>query len=199
MSQILDATLCPTCNSLDLKPEKFLVHDRERSLKDSSLGRSGTNLKKATGRFEVGSGSPSCRLGSLESIWKKSVVCPLCRLIIHSIKEQENTEWISMEAIPGTETIEKRFKELKAECYASWRIDGRELVEPSNRQDKSSKALTRRICLHWQPPIFRESFLVLVSTPTLPAKFLGRRVESGRCHPKLYFPLPFPHHSSVLR
>ena len=113
------------------------------------------------------------------------MVCPLCRLIIHSLKEQENTEWISLEAIPGKETIAKRGEELQAVCFASWRIDGRELVEASQSRYESSRARTRRICLHWQPPIFRESFLVLVGTPTLPATFLGRRVESGRCNPKL--------------
>ena len=116
---------------------------------------------------------------------RKSVVCPFCRLIVHSLKEQENTEWMSMEAITQRETTNERARELEAVCFASWRIDGREVAKPSDNHYSSSRSRTRRICLHWQPPIFRESFLVLVGTPTLPPSFLGRRVESGRCNPKL--------------
>ena len=103
-----------------------------------------------------------------------------------SLKEQENTEWVSTDAwMPENSTQLEKSNELEAECFASWQIDGREFAEPSSGNYDSSRARTRRICLHWEPEIFRKSFIVLVGSETLPPNFLGRRVENGPCSPKL--------------
>ena len=177
--------LCPKCASLELKAEKFVVQEREHTLKRSWFEESPSARKVKESAFEVGSGSPRCSLGDLRAIWRRSVICPFCQLVIQSLKEQENTDWISAAAIPPIYTTGERAKDLVAKCFISWEIDGRELTKTAESQNESSKARTRRICLQWQPPRFQKSFLVLVGSGNLPEAFLGRRVSSKGCSPEL--------------
>ena len=177
--------LCPKCESLELKAEKFIVQERERTLKHAWFNEPVPARRAKKSDFEVGSGSPRCSLGDLQAIWRRSVICPFCRLVIQSLKEQENTDWISAEAIPPKDTTEDKAKDLAARCFVSWEIDGRELVKTPGSNHETSKARTRRICLQWQPPRFQKSFLVLVENANLPEAFLGRRVSSKGCSPEL--------------
>ena len=178
---------CTTCTSLDLTTEKFLVRDRAISLKETRLFHVPYRHRPGRGNFEVGSSSRSYRLGSLRSIWRKSIFCSFCRLVIHSLTEQPNTKWLNVDAIPGTRISRERPDELEAICYASWQIDGRELNRDSSDNVKSTQARTRRIRLHWDRAGFEESYLVLVGGPTLPANdvFLGRRVATGKANKEL--------------
>ena len=178
--------LCKVCRDLDLSAEKFIVNDRSQSLRETQLAQEPYSKKRTrTGRFEVGSGSGQCELGTLRTIWQKSVYCSFCRLVIRSLGELPNTGWIDTDAWPEKDGDHNH--DMNAKCCASWQIDGRELDRTLTGSVISSRARTRRIRLHWADDHFEGAYLVLVSQATLPSSnlFLGRRVESAKSNPAL--------------
>ena len=125
-------------------------------------------------------------LGNLRWIWDQQVYCSFCRLIIKSLLDQSGTSWIDREKSPHHASIPpNKMHYLEAHCYASWQIDGRELVLDSNGVPQPL-ARTRRIRLHWDNSDFEESYLVLIAQPTSNNDlFLGRKVEGTAANPKV--------------
>ena len=173
---------------MELSPEKFLVRDRGQSLRENRFYREAPQQLYGTGKFEIGSGSGKYDLGTLGYIGKKAVWCSFCLLVINSLREQKQFDWIETSTIPDGRVQEEKQHYLGVTCYASWQIDGRELSRDDDGTANSSIGRTRRIRLHWSDPKeFDESYLVMVAEPSLTSShlFLGRRVESGRSNPAL--------------
>lgn len=174
-----------TCRSLDLSAEKFIVKNRAEFLREAHIPHWNSNRKPKPGIFDVGSGSGMCRLGTWELIWRQSVYCSFCRLVIRSLGQQPNTAWTKTDTHLSSNP--QNSKHMSAVCYASWQIDGRELAREPTGPVSSSRARTRRIWLHWQDDHFEEAYLVLVSQPSLPSSnlFLSRLVGSAISNPAL--------------
>ena len=183
--------LCTTCKSLDLTAEKFIVKDRQSSLRNMpysqglSQGKSRIESPEV-GPFEVGSGSGRCMLGNLRWIWENQVYCSFCRLVIKSLLDQSGTGWIDREKHPDHASIpQNKIHYLKAHCYATWQIDGRELEKGLNGI-LQPLARTRRIRLHWDNSDFEEAYIVLIAQPTSNNDlFFGRKVEGTAVNPKV--------------
>jgi hypothetical protein len=180
--------LCAICSSLELSPEKFIVKDRSESLREAQVPLGYDNRRRRVGKFEVGSGSGSYSLGTLKRIWKDSVYCSLCRLLMKSLGEQQAASWIDINRSPPEGPVSEVHEfHLNVVCFISWQIDGRELKRDANGAFKSSRARTRRIRINWQKDVFEEAYLVLVSQGTLASNnlFLGRMAESAKSNPLL--------------
>jgi hypothetical protein len=181
-------TLCTICSQLELSAEKFIVKNRSEYLREAQMPPANDSRRRRAGKFEVGSGSGKYKLGPLKRIWKDSVYCSLCRLLMKSLSEQEAASWIDTDrSPPECPESEAHGTLLEAVCFISWQIDGRELKRDASGALKSSRARTRRIRIHWQNNVFEEAYLVLVSHASLPSSnlFLGRKAESAKSNPAL--------------
>jgi hypothetical protein len=181
-------TLCTFCSGLELSAEKFIVKNRFEYLREAQIPQANDSRRRKSGKFEVGSGSGKYQVGTLKRIWKDSVYCSLCRLIMKSLSEQQVASWININRSPPENPDSEDYRTLlKALCFISWQIDGRELKRDVHDALMSSRARTRRIRIHWQDDVFEEAYLVLVSHATLPSSnlFLGRKAESAKSNPAL--------------
>ena len=158
------------------------MKNRAEFLRETQIPHGNNNNKRI---FDVGSGSGRCELGTLKLIWRQSVYCSFCRLVIRSLGELPNTAWIDTDTVPFSNPETGKY--MDAVCYASWQIDGRELHREPTGSVILSRARTRRIRLHWENGLLEESYLVLVSQPSLLSSnlFLGRRAKSARSNPAL--------------
>ncbi|MCJ1400345.1 hypothetical protein MMC11_003550 [Xylographa trunciseda] len=151
---------------MELTAEKFLV---DTHLEDQSRTSYSGYVRKGyrTGRFGISSGSSKLALGTLAAIRARSPLCPFCRLVLRSVEEHPNRR--SASGIEDTV------------CFASWEIDGREILRDSSGHITTMRARTRRIRLHWPGSEFQDSYIVLVAPDSWGSRglFLGRPVESA--------------------
>ena len=176
--------LCPTCRSLKLSAEKFIVIDHSQPRHEAQASQAPQIDASEAGKFDIGSGSSKCELGTLWAIRMRSGQCPLCRLVLKSLQEQPHTGLLAI----GADTDVGEEKEaLKTICSASWQIDGRELIRDQSGNVTATRARTRRIRLHWDAGGFQDSYIVLVAPHPWATSglFLGRHVESARTNPSL--------------
>ena len=125
-------------------------------------------------------------LGNLKWIWEQQVYCSFCRLIIKSLLDQADTSWIDRDKGPNNAGIPRGKRHyLDAHCYATWQIDGRELVADSEGVPQPL-ARTRRIRLHWDNSDFAEVYIVLIAQPTSNNDlFLGRELKGTAANPSV--------------
>ena len=169
---------CSTCASMQLTRSKFLIQNRLPRTQSSQPPRSPTNLEE--GGLKIGNGE--FELGSLEQIEAKSKTCPFCRLIIVSLRENQEAFGRGMAHGEG---IVDEIDERNAICFATWQVDGRIMEQD---KDNQWRPRTRRIRLRWNWPGYQDSYIVLMASGHAWASdglFLGRTIESARINPAL--------------
>jgi hypothetical protein len=114
-------------------------------------------------------------LGNLGTIQKRGHICSFCHLVWNSAQDQ----------VGSSETAD--IKEMVA--YATWQLDGRQLVPRGSGKLSSTKPRNRRIRLHWRKEpsqninrsgtVLNDAFIILVadSKRSWDSSFLGRPIE----------------------
>ena len=192
-----DRELCSVCDKLHLNREKFIVrprgpterdrHDKERAERDRAA-REGNAVRID---FDAGTGSGNRYLGNMLNIAARASYCPLCRLVVNALSEQEGFEtWLHPRAFaqerlkPDEQT---RLTGIK--CFVRWEIDGRAPRKGSfGAQVKLplqgwTPARTRRLRLDWSDETLTPAYLVLLARPAEyktneEAAFLGQHVAT---------------------
>ncbi|MCJ1236230.1 hypothetical protein MMC14_004208 [Varicellaria rhodocarpa] len=158
---------------LELTAEKFIVDDH---LEDQSRASFAGSFRKGyrTGKFGINSASSKLELGTLSAIRNRSALCPFCRLVVQSVETHPNRRnAIDLDA--------------NAVCFASWEIDGREVVQDSISGTVKTRARTRRICLDWPGNEIQNSYIVLLAPTSWGSRglFFGRHVSSAAESPAM--------------
>jgi hypothetical protein len=137
-------------------------------------------LRRRTTNFPLGSGSGKIKLGTFQEIKERRTKCPLCFLVISSLKQTHDEQ---LSRIPEDQQA--------IGCEVSWNVDGREAVREKG-VIKQTRPRTRRLRVHWgttDHSKFADSYLVLVGREAvirLPTSqrpwesqslFLGRRIK----------------------
>ena len=145
------------CETLELNYGSFVIGSLSRSDHNPILARPvGSRRGPTPGKKP---------LGSLRLILGRSVHCPLCRLIIRSLAEQNNTLLArliaNLESGAEMKEWDTTITNLDAKCEASWQLDGREKVEDDDGNIVEVPC-TRRLCIQWPKSDYSDAHLVLV-------------------------------------
>lgn len=183
---------CEQCKPLGLSPDRFLVPDRSR--------RHGGKVKfgRAAGQHFLGKGAPASEhfldgpggfpkarnvqqrvlLGTLGRIRSRCWMCKFCNLVWWSAADQ-------LLLIGETAQRLDQCNQEALSAYATWEIDGRELVPFTDTF--FYQPVTRHIRLSWETTKAdfkpNDAYVVLCgdnpNTVGLDHAFLGRRVKSA--------------------
>ena len=161
----------------------FIIPNPSEAIAGSLVVKSQEPASTEKSSLEIGSGE--FQLGTLSQIRERSQNCPFCRLVIRSLEVQHEAfkKNVARDGVSVNDADEN-----KAVCFASWQVDGRELLRDVKGKIIGDKPRTRRIRLRWDWDGFQDSYIVLMA-PGHPwantGLFLGRNVESARINPAL--------------
>lgn len=135
--------LCSTCKQFDLRPEHFIVSNEVSSRPAQRTNNGGV--------FGFSSKSRGAKKGfaNLGQVLENCKSCPFCNLILCSAMDEDGN-------IPND--LLSRFGHDLPVVAVNWELDGRRLSER-----KELVSSTRRLHLTWNPPVFPDSYLVLVA------------------------------------
>jgi hypothetical protein len=168
--------LCKVCVNLGLSRENFVYQPK---YDDSRFIRQPVQLQDrlwSAGRREGnGEGPPleEMELGNARIIGKRGYICAFCRLVWKSAQDQ---------------MLSSRPVEFNAMvAYATWQIDGRQILSKGSRKMLTARPQNRRIRIHWKKGangfsrhrgmVLNDSFIVLLADEERRENFLGRRIE----------------------
>lgn len=179
--------LCQVCKSLELTRAKFIVNDHPSASTTAGLLGASSTDSNSSSNFGFASGSRSVRLGPLWRIRISGFKCPFSRLVLHSLHGQPNSRLLTRDSDLDPTDAAHRREISNATCYASWQLDGREMIQENDSDSTTTRARTRRILLHWDQGGFPDSYVVLVTEQPWASSglFLGRHVDSARTSPQL--------------
>ena len=167
--------LCADCDKLDLNYGSFVIGAHHSPEDDATLAQpTGPRGPPSQGKKT---------LGSLRQILVKSQRCPLCRLVVRSLADQENTLFAriatSLNSIDSTNNSSP-FVDYNAVCEVYWQVDGRKKMQDQDGRFVETPC-TRRLSVQWKRSEYKEAHLVLVA-PNVdfgpPNLFLGRLLTS---------------------
>jgi hypothetical protein len=170
--------LCGVCTNLGLSREKFVYQPK---YDDRRFTRQPVQLQErlwSMGRREKnGADLPvkEIELGSVRVLGKRGYICAFCRLVWKSAQDQ----------MLSSKPVE--FNAMVA--YATWQIDGRQILSKGSRKMLAAKPQNRRIRIRWRKGasdfshhrgmVLNDAFIVLLADKERRENFLGHRIEIG--------------------
>ncbi|KAF4627371.1 hypothetical protein G7Y89_g10785 [Cudoniella acicularis] len=164
--------LCPTCQSLDLSVDKFVIYGgKSRPFKTASNAPFPLGEHHHRSDFSLKSGSRTYQIGTFSDIQARSETCPFCYLVLKSVEKPASSSETNADAPEDTTNhisppTQLNLKEPNpnAICYVNWEVDGRD-----NERFSVRRARTRRLHLHWDSndKTLKDSYLVFVAPQRL--------------------------------
>lgn len=133
--QFEDLLPCYRCKALNLTYDSFVIDQNAKTI-------------SATPRFWK-----ARSMGFFEEIYMRSTKCGLCKLLVDSLRQGPSETEIPID-------IEK-----EAECFLSWKVDGRERIAGASDNATVNRHRTRRLAIDWHTPQghIESSYIVLVA------------------------------------